>query len=76
MTMFCWVEKEEIYSDNFWGELDSVLDTETFQSLTRVSVGYIFRDRELEWYYSTKFERSDFSSLLPRLCKKGCLAWS
>lgn len=72
-----WLDKEESPEEELWKELDDILDADHFSSLTKVEVTCIYRNLENGHFYNIEgFNRAEkFPQLLPKLSKRGILAW-
>ena len=70
-----WLDNEEKPSNEFWEELDIILNADIFKPLTSVHVGCINRNSDLLWHEADSFERSEFPTLLPNVFKRGILLY-
>ena len=70
IVLLYWLSKEEKPSDEFWKELDDILNKDVFKSLLRVTTGCSYRDSKFEWHRSAHFNHSQLPFLLPDSYKK------
>lgn len=71
-----WLDKEDNPVVELWGELDDILDADHFSSLTQVVVTCVYRGDGGHFYNFEGFDRAtEFPKLLPKLCKRGVVAW-
>ena len=70
-----WLDKEEEPSNEFWDELDIILNNDMFKPLTSVRAACVSRNNNFIWNYASNFERSEFPALLPNVFKRGILIY-
>ena len=75
VLFYYWLDREEEPFNAFWKGLDIILSTDTFEPLTRVNVGSVYREGDQSWHYTEHFDKREFPTLLPMVFKKGILAY-